>query len=187
MQKLIVFNHVSLDGYFTSAKGDMSWAHKGNDDPEYAAFVAENASGNAQLLFGRVTYEMMANYWPTPAAMQQMPAVAEGMNRMKKIVFSRTLDKTTWANTTLIKGDLAGSVRKLKTESGDGIAILGSGNIVSQLAQEGLIDEYQFMVNPIALGKGRTMLDGIRANLSLKFVKSRIFRNGKALLCYQAA
>ena len=133
MRRLIVFNHTTLDGYFVSAEGDFRWASKGNDDPEYAAFVAENASAGGELVFGRVTYAMMASYWPTPMAHQNLPEVAKGMNRMGKVVFSRTLEKAEWNNTRLIKGDLIAEVRKLKKEEdGPGMAILGSGSIVAQ-------------------------------------------------------
>jgi dihydrofolate reductase len=141
MRKLIVFNHVTLDGYFTSANGDMSWAHTGNDDAEFNAFVADNASGGGKLLLGRITYELFSNYWPTPIAIKNYPIVAKGMNNMQKVVFSRTLDKAAWNNTKLLKGDIVSEVRKLKNEPGNGIAILGSGTLVSQLAPAGLIDE----------------------------------------------
>src|SRR5271170_2110401 len=159
MRKLIVFNHVTLDGYFVSANGDMRWAVTGNDDPEYAAFVAENASKGGEMLFGRVTYEMMASYWPTPIADQHNPEVAKGMNSMAKVVFSRTLDEASWSNTRLIKTDLVAAVRGLKEEDGPGMSIMGSGSIVAQLALENVIDEYQMMVDPLALGSGRTMFD----------------------------
>jgi dihydrofolate reductase len=183
MRKLIVFNQVSLDGYFVDAGGDMSWAHK--DDPEWNAFASENASGGGELVFGRITYEMMASFWPTPQAMQMMPAVAEGMNKSPKIVFSRTLDEAPWNNTRLIKGDIAARMRKLKEEAGPGMAILGSGSIVSQLAQAGLIDEYQFVTNPIVLGGGRTMFEGVKEKLHLKLIDSRTFKNGNVLLRYE--
>jgi dihydrofolate reductase len=111
VRKLIAFNHVTLDGYFVGVNGDFSWAHSGNDDAEYSAFVAENASGGGQLLFGRVTYELMASYWPTPIADQHNPVVAAGMNRMPKVVFSRTLDQASWSNTRLVKGDIASEIR----------------------------------------------------------------------------
>lgn len=185
MRKLIAFNHVTLDGYFVGVNGDFSWAHSGNDDAEYSAFVAENASGGGQLLFGRVTYELMASYWPTPIADQHNPVVAEGMNRMPKVVFSRTLDQASWSNTRLVKGDIASEIRKMKDEPGPGMAILGSGSIVSQLAPEGVIDEYQVVVNPVVLGKGRTMFDGIEEKLNLKLTKTRTFGNGKVYLCYE--
>jgi dihydrofolate reductase len=185
MRKLIVFNNVSLDGYFAGENGDISWAHSGNDDAEWNAFVAENASGGGQLLFGRITYELMAGYWPTPQAIKNDPVVAEGMNSMPKVVFSRTLEKASWNNTKLVKSDIASEIRKMKIEPGEGMAILGSGSIVSQLAQEGLIDEFRIVVNPVVLGKGKTMFDGISEKLNLKLTKSRTFSNGKVLLCYE--
>jgi dihydrofolate reductase len=185
MRKLIVFNQVSVDGYFVDATGDMSWAHK--DDPEWNAFASENASGGGELVFGRVTYEMMASFWPTPQAMQMLPVVAKGMNQSPKIVFSRTLDKASWDNTRLINGDIVARVRELKKETGPGMAILGSGSIVSQFAQADLIDEYQIVTNPIVLGGGRTMFEGVKQKLHLKLADSRPFRNGNVLLRYEPA
>lgn len=146
MRKLIVFNQVSLDGYFTDRNGDMSWAHK--NDPEWQAFTQENAGGGSELLFGRITYELMLSYWPTPLARQNDPVVAERMNNVPKVVFSRTMGRASWKNTRLIRGDLPAQVRSLKSEPGNQMVILGSGSIVSQLAQEELIDEYQIVVIP---------------------------------------
>ena len=185
MRKLIVFNHSSLDGYFTGENGDFRWAHTGNDDPEYAAFVAGNASGDGQLLFGRITYDLMAGYWPTAMAEQHDPAVAKGMNNMQKVVFSRTMEKATWNNTKLVKTDIVSEIRKMKNEPGPGMVLMGSGTIISQLAQEHVIDEYQIMLNPVALGKGRTMFDGMSRMLSLKPTSTRTFKNGKVFLCFQ--
>jgi len=183
MRKLLVFNSVSVDGYFTDAKGDMSWAYK--SDPEFNEFVAENSRSGGELLFGRVTYQMMESFWPTPAAAQAFPDVAEQMNKLPKVVFSRTLDSASWQNTRLLKGDLAEEVRKLKEESGEQLVIMGSGSIVAQLAPEGLIDEYQIVVNPIVLGDGRTMFEGVKEKLNLKRTNSRTFGNGNVLLCYE--
>ena len=183
MRKLAVFNHVSLDGYFVDANGDMSWAKADHEDAEWNAFVAGNASGQGMLVFGRVTYEMMASFWPTPLAIEMMPAVAAGMNGMPKVVFSRTLDTASWNNTTLVKGDIVNATRQLKRESGPDMVILGSGSIVSQLAREGLIDAYQIVVNPVVLGRGRTMFDG--AKLDLTLTSTRAFGNGNVLLCYE--
>jgi dihydrofolate reductase len=182
MRKLIVFNHVSLDGYFVDASGDMSWAKADHQDPEWNTFVADNAKGGGVLVFGRITYEMMASFWPTPFAIESMPVIAEGMNSMPKVVFSRTLEQASWNNTKLVKGDMAAEIRKMKQETGDGMAIMGSGTIVSQLTREGLIDEYQVVVNPIVLGNGRTMFDGVKEKLNLKLTKSRTFGNGKLFL-----
>ena len=187
MRKLIVFNHVSLDGYFVDAHGSIMWAKAHHQDPEWDAFVAENAKGEGPLLFGRVTYELMIRYWPTPLAAQHDAVVADRMNKLPKIVFSKTLDKVTWNNTKLMKGDLISEVRKLKSEPGEGIAILGSGRIVAQLAKEGLIDEYHLVVNPVILGAGRTMFEGVKDPLNLKLTKSRAFRNGNVVLAYEPA
>jgi dihydrofolate reductase len=183
MRKLVVFNMVSLDGYFVDAAGDMSWAHKHDD--EWNTFVSGNASGNGMLLFGRVTYDMMAGYWPSPMALQNSPVVAKGMNEMPKIVFSRTLDKAAWNNTTLLKGDLAAEVKKLKAAPGPDMVILGSGQIVSQLAQQNLIDEFQLAISPIVLGKGRTLFETVTKRLNLKLTNSRTFGNGTVFVCYQ--
>jgi len=183
MRKLVVFNNVTLDGYIADVRGDMSWAHK--DDAEWTAFGAENASGGGVLLLGRITYELMASYWPTAAARANAPAMAEGMNRMQKVVFSRTLDKASWQNTTLVKGDIVATVRRMKSEPGEGMAILGSGSIVSQLTQAGLIDEYQIVVNPVALGQGKSMFAGVKEKLTLQLTKTRAFGNGNVVLWYE--
>ena len=113
------------------------------------------------------------------------PIVAEGMNSMPKVVFSRTLNTASWSNTKLVKGDIASEIRKMKKEAGKDMAIFGSGSIISQLAPEGLIDEYQVVLNPVVLGKGRTMFEGLKEKLNLKLTKTRTFANGKAFLCYE--
>lgn len=183
MRSLTVFNQVSLDGFIADVKGDMSWAHK--DDPEWSAFTTGNASGEAELVFGRITHDLMASYWPTPMAMESMPAVAESMNRMPKVVFSRTMKKAAWNNTRLVKSDPAAEMRRMKREPGPGMVIFGSGSIVAQMASQGLIDEYQIIVNPIVLGEGKSMFDGIKDRFALKLIKTRTFGNGNVLLCYQ--
>jgi len=122
MRRLRSYTSISLDGYFTDAKGDMSWAHKRDD--EWNAFASSNASGDAALLFGRVTYEMMKAFWPTPQAAQQMPEVAAGMNRMPKYVVSRTLGAADWQNTTVLKGDLVTDIQALKATDGPDVVIL---------------------------------------------------------------
>ena len=187
MRKLAVFNSVTLDGYFTGRDGDLSWAHEGSDDPEFRAFVADNAGGEGTLLFGRITYEMMVSYWPTPAAAKNDPQVAEGMNRRAKVVFSRSLEHASWSNATVMRGDLAREVRDLKEGSGTDLVILGSGRIVAQLAGTGLIDEYQLLVCPVVLGEGRTMFEGVERPPSLRLTEARAFSNGRVFLRYAAA
>jgi dihydrofolate reductase len=183
MRKLIVFNSVTVDGYFVDMNGDMSWAH--NNDAEFNAFVQGNASAGGELLFGRITYELMASYWPTPLAMKNDPVVAEGMNSLPKVVFSRTMDKASWSNTRLVKGDPAAEIRKMKKAPGKDMVIMGSGSIVSQLAQESVIDEYQLVLIPVVIGRGRTMFEGIKGKLKLKLARTRVFGNGNVWLCYE--
>ncbi len=186
MRKLIVFNMVSLDGYFVDAAGSLNWARfSRDDDPEFNSFVQENAQGGGELFFGRKTYELMAAHWPTTAARQNDPVVAEGMNSRSKVVFSRTMERATWNNTRLVKDGMVAEVRRMKDAAGPGLAIIGSGEVVAQLTQERLIDEYQFLVIPTVLGSGRTMFEGIRGGLNMRLTRSRAFRNGNVFLCYE--
>lgn len=182
-RKLSVFNNVSLDGYFTDRNNDLSWAHR--MDEEWLAFSSENASRGGALLFGRKTYNMMAAFWPTPMAMEQMPGVAKGINSAQKFVASKTLNEASWNNTTVLKGDLIEAVRRLKSESGPDITILGSGSIVAQLTEAGLIDVFQMAVVPVILGSGRTMFEGVTQRPVLKLVSSRTFKNGNLYLTYE--
>ncbi|MDP9035679.1 MAG: dihydrofolate reductase family protein [Myxococcota bacterium] len=180
MRKLRVFESISVDGYFTDAKSDMSWAHAGRGDAEFADWVSANASSGGELLFGRKTYEMMESFWPTPMAAQQMPAVAKGMNAATKHVASSTIQPT-WNNTRLLKGDLVDAVRALKAGDGMGVTVLGSGSVVAQLGEAGLVDEYQFVIIPVALGGGRTVFTKGR---TLRLVDQRAFRCGNVVVTY---
>lgn len=103
MRKLSVFNFISLDGYFEGPKGDISWHRHGEEETEFA--VEAQKSGH-NLLFGRLTYELMASFWPTPFAIENDPVMAAGMNSANKIVFSRTLEKAEWDNTRLVKDNM---------------------------------------------------------------------------------
>ena len=180
MRTLRVFESISVDGYFADANGDIGWAHTGRDDPEFGEWVAGNASRGGDLLFGRKTYEMMAAFWPTPVAAQQMPDVARGMNAATKHVASRTI-KPTWQGSELLPGDLVGAVRALKTKPGPDITVLGSGSIVEQLGEAGLVDEYQFVIIPVALGSGRGVFAGKQR---LRLLQHRVFRCGNVVLTY---
>jgi len=183
MRKLMVFNLMSLDGFIADSRGDMSWAHK--QDEEWNSFVSGNASGEGVLVFGRKTYDLMGSYWPTPMASKNSPVVAKRMNELQKIVFSRTIKNVTWSNTTLLKGDPADEVKRLKQQAGADLVILGSASIVAQLCDARLIDEYQIGMNPIILGGGKSMFAGAKEKLSLKLSSSRTFQNGNVFLRYQ--
>jgi dihydrofolate reductase len=187
MRKIAAFTIVSLDGYFAGPKGEIDW-FKNNDD-EDNRFAAENANPSATLMFGHTTYEMMAGYWPTPKAIKSNPAVANTMNNAKKIVFSKTLkpgDGPVWKNVTVLGEITHEGIMKLKEQPGGDIAILGSGSIVRQLANLGLIDEYQLLVNPVILGSGKYLFRDVNRK-NLKLLETRAFGSGKVFLRYAPA
>ena len=182
MRKLRVFESISIDGYFTAPDGDMSFAHAGRGDAEFASWVSDNASSGGALLFGRKTYEMMAAFWPSPMAAEQMPRVAAGMNAAKKYVVSHGLDPK-WQNTERLSGDLATAVRKLKESPGPDVTILGSGSVVAQLGEARLVDEYQFVIIPTALGAGRSIFSKPQP---LQLLSQRAFKCGNVVVSYAA-
>lgn len=182
MRKLNCFNFVSLNGYYKGANEDLSWH---NHDEEGAKFSEENLKGGGTLVFGRVTFEMMHSFWTTKEAFEALPKVAEGMNKAEKIVFSNTLEVASWQNTTLIKGDMIKEIKKLKQMPGNDMCILGSGNVITQLADHNLIDEYQLLVNPLVLTEGTPLFKGLKHNLGLKLTRTREFKNGNVLMCYE--
>jgi len=184
MPRLTSFIQLSLDGYYCDSRGDMSFAHKPPTDTEWHQFVAGNAREGGRLLFGRVTYEMMAAWWPTPMAAQAMPEVAARMNEMPKVVFSRTMESADWSNTNLVKDDLVGTVRRMKGEAGPDMAILGSGTVVTQLAAARLLDVLQIVVVPVALGGGKSLFAGLEHHLDFTLTDSRVFKNGSVVLWY---
>ena len=181
MGKLNVFNFITLNGFYKGTGEDISWHRHGPEESQYAT---EGAGSGRIILFGRKTYEMMAGYWPTPDAFKNNPGVAEGMNSSEKIVFSRTLKKAAWNNTRLIGDNITGEIRKMKKSSEKDLVILGSGSIVTQFADEGLIDEYLIMLDPVVLGDGSSIFKNIRRKLELRLVNSRVFKSGVVLLTY---
>ncbi|WP_283147764.1 dihydrofolate reductase family protein [Silvimonas soli] len=187
MARLLAFFQVSLDGYFADAAGGLDWARPDPHDAEWNDYVSANATGGGMLLFGRVTYELMASYWPTAYALESDPVIAGQMNRLPKLVFSRSLESVAWANTRLAQGDLPSIVRQLKANAGEDMAILGSGSIVLQLAQAGLVDEFQLVVNPVLLGQGRAIFAAMAQPLRLRLTSTRAFGNGNVVLGYAPA
>ena len=182
MRKVILFNLVTLDGFFEGSNGEIDWH---NVDEEFNEFAVHQVSTADGLIFGRVTYELMASYWPTPAAQAADPIVAEKMNTMPKIVFSRTLNTVEWNNTRLVKGDAAEEISKIKQQPGRDLLIFGSADLASNLTNLGLIDEYRIMVNPVVLGKGKPLFKDIKGKLNLRLLRTRNFSNGNVLLYYE--
>ena len=182
MRKVFLFMMVTLDGFFEGPDHNIDWH---NVDEEFNEFAIDQLNEVDTLLFGRVTYEGMASYWPTAFAIENDPEVAGKMNAIPKIVFSRTLDRAEWSNSRLVKENIAEEVSQLKQQQGRDLAIFGSANLTMSLLQMGLIDELRLMVNPVVLGKGNPLFGGIHEKLNLKLIKTRVFRSGNVLLCYQ--
>ncbi|OPY47045.1 MAG: hypothetical protein A4E47_00379 [Methanosaeta sp. PtaU1.Bin028] len=128
----------------------------------------------------------MAGYWQSAEAISSDPIVAERMNNLPKIVFSRRLDRAQWQNTRLVKGDVENVVKRIKSQPGKDMAILGSGSIVSAFAAAGLIDEYSIIVNPVVLGAGRSIFQGIRDRLHLRLLRTRTFDSSGSVLLHYA-
>lgn len=183
MRKINSFTFLSLNGFYKGVDEDTSWHNHGLEENQ---FSEEQLKSNNILLFGRSTYEMMYNFWPTPMAHDMFPIVAKKMNESEKIVISNSLKKVKWKNTRILSGDIVSQIRKLKTIQNKNLTILGSGSIVTLLSDAGLIDEYQIMIDPVALGDGSTIFKGIKHKLNLKLINTRVFKNsGTVLLTYK--
>lgn len=182
MAQLNAFNFITLDGYYKDVDHNIGWHQHGAEEGE---FSADNLKAGNILLFGRVTYEMMAGFWPSPMAAQSLPAVAAGMNKARKIVVSRTLKKADWNNTTIIADNAMEEIQKLKETEDHHITLLGSGSLLTQLSDAGLVDGYQIMIDPIAIGKGHALFGNLKAPLQLELTGTRTFKSGVVLLNYQ--
>lgn len=181
MRTVLSFLLTSVDGYHEGAGREIDWH---NVDEEFNDFAIRQLGEIDLLVFGRVTYEMMAAYWPTEAALRDDPVVATAMNDTRKIVVSRTLDHASWANTTLVREDAAERLRELKRQPGGDIAIFGSSHLTASLLRAGIVDELRVLVNPVLLGAGRPLLETAdRTDLAL--VGTRVFRNGNVMLTYR--
>jgi dihydrofolate reductase len=191
MGKINVFNHMTVDGFFAGPNGEIDWFKviKKDDDWEKYTHEQSSRSGNA-LIFGHTTYEMMKSYWPTPDAIRNDPVMAQAVNNSLKIVFSKTLknveDKPNWKNIKLFPEIKPEEIIKLKEQAGEDFTILGSGSIVQQFANLGLIDEYQLVIVPIILGAGKSLFKDVKRT-NLKLLGTRSFKNGIVLLKYRPA
>lgn len=179
MRKIVVFNYISLDGFIAGPNGEIDWFAW---DDETAQYSKELADSFDTMLFGRVTYELMAGYWPTVTT--EDPIITENMNNSSKIVFSRTLDKADWNNTRLVREILPEEISKMKQQPGKDMVIFGSGSIVAHLTQLDLIDDYRMLVNPVILGSGIRQFSD-KNTTQLKLVESKTFTIGLVMLHYQ--
>ncbi|XEC92621.1 dihydrofolate reductase family protein [Paenibacillus tarimensis] len=188
MRRIKMLNRVSIDGYFASlndATFGMDWFIH---DPEVDKAVHASCGRMGTLILGGITYLGFERSWVPilndPNAPIQMKAVAEELTQMTKIVFSKNLKESGWENTKIYDGNLVEEVRKLKKETGTDILVLGSGTIVQQLADEGLIDEYLFIVTPVVAGKGKPLFQHVK-QFSLTLVDTRTFQSGNVVLHYE--
>jgi dihydrofolate reductase len=184
VRKLYSFIVMTLDGFYEGPNGEFDWP---NVDQEFNEFSIEQIHDTDLLLFGRRTYEGMAAYWPTPAAQQDDPQVAELMNTMPKMVVSTTLASADWNNTTVVRGNVAEEITKLQQQPGKSIAIFGSPTLTASLIEMGLLDELRVMVNPIILGDGHSLLRTARDRLRVELRQTRTFSSGNVLLTYRPA
>ncbi|MGA2459318.1 MAG: dihydrofolate reductase family protein [Terriglobales bacterium] len=180
MRKLIMWNLVSLDGFFEGAESwTLDWLHEIWGD-EQQRFSLEQLRSADTLLFGRVTYEGMAAYWQSAQG-----EVADFMNSLPKIVFSRTLDRAEWKNTKLVKGDAASEVRELKRQGERNMFVFGSANLSTNLMEQGLFDEYRLGIVPIVLGSGKPLFGRNLSRLRMKLLEARPLGSGCVVLRYE--
>ncbi len=182
MRKVIFFMMTSLDGYFEGTNHEIDWHNVGDEFNDFALAQLKEVD---TLLFGRVTYDMMASYWPTEEAKQNDPVVAERMNTLPKIVFSRSLPQAHWENTTLVREGFAAEVMKLKQQRGKDLIIFGSSDLAVTFLDHGLLDECRVMINPVVLGRGKALFKGINDRLRLRLLRTKTFHSGNVLLYYE--
>ena len=186
MRKVILSNMVTLDGFFEGPNKELDWHIVDEEFNKYAIDLLSNVDA---LLFGRVTYQLMADYWPAAATNTSTSKddleIADKMNNLSKIVFSKTLQEVKWNNSRLVKENIAEEISKVKQQPGKDMVIFGSGSIVSTFMQHGLIDEYRIIVNPIVLGNGKPLFKGINGKQNLKLLKTKVLGSWIVILYYQ--
>jgi dihydrofolate reductase len=183
MRRILVFENLSLNGCFADADGGLDWAKHDND--ELTAYVRKRGGDITTYLFGRNTYQMFAAFWPTPAGKAANPYFARILSEGEKIVFSKTITRADWENTSFQPVADAPTIQKLKASRGGDCLIFGSGKLVQALTRLGLIDEYQLVLNPAILGKGRPLFGAKPEHLDLALVEAKSFKNGSVLLRYR--
>ncbi|HEX8814037.1 MAG TPA: dihydrofolate reductase family protein [Terriglobales bacterium] len=179
MPRLIVSNIMSLDGFFESAEKKLDWFQR---DEDFFSYARDMLRATETLIFGRLTYEHMAAYWPSAPKEE----IADAMNNLPKIVFTRTLTKAAWNNTRLINTDPAEEIARLKRQpGGKTLTLLGSAALASYLLQKNLIDEYRVILIPVLLGRGTPMFHGINEWVHFKLERTTPLKSGTIVLYYQ--
>ncbi|MDA4116762.1 MAG: dihydrofolate reductase family protein [Thaumarchaeota archaeon] len=188
MRKIIATTWVTLDGYMAGSKGEMDWVTSIFDDAmgKYEDEVVSNAD---TLLLGRVTYQSFAGSWPKMAENQSVPEevreYGRKLNAIRKVVFSKTLDKVEWNNSTLAREVVPEAIERMKQEPGKDMLIYGSASIVQALTNLRMIDEYQLLFHPFFLAGGKPLFEGLNEKTKLKLSRSKTHPSGVVLLCYE--
>lgn len=184
MPKIIVLNYASLDGFIAKTN------EKNNDwivwDDGVDDYYVKTQNAADTMIFGRTTFEGMKDYWATSKSKNEKPEIVRFMNDTKKIVFSKSLPAADWENSELRREIVPAEIEKLKNETGKNIIIYGSASIVSQMTKHDLIDEYQIMLNPVALGGGKPYFENLENILKLNLIETKPFECGTILLRYQS-
>ena len=178
MRKLIMFNMITLDGYF---EGEKNWDldfHELVWGKELEQFSIEQLKSADMLVFGGVTYEGMAKYWTTAEG-----EIANFMNRIQKVVCSRALKTANWNNTTIV-GDAIAELPKLKQQGDGNMFVFGSSILCEALTKEKLFDEYRLVIVPVILGKGRRLFNQELNYQKLKLLEARPLSTGGVILRY---
>lgn len=185
MRKIISFMHISLDGFVAGPKGEMNWIKV---DEEIFDHVGKRISETDTALYGRVTYEMMENYWPNagnePDASKHDIEHSKWYNKVHKVVLSKTMKDRDLTNTTIISGNLSDSINEIKQQAGSEILLFGSPTATHALIQQNLIDGYWLFVNPIILGQGIPLFEDIKDKINLKLLTTQQFTSGVTELNY---
>lgn len=185
MRKIISFMHISLDGFVAGPKGEMDWIKV---DEEIFDHVGKRINESDTALYGRVTYQMMENYWPTagdePNASKHDIEHSKWYKQAHKIVLSKTMQGESLANTSVISDNLSNSIKELKQQTGKDILLFGSPTATHSLIQLNLIDGYWLFVNPIILGQGIRLFADIKNKVKLKLLTSHQFTSGVTALDY---
>jgi dihydrofolate reductase len=182
MRKLVSFMVVTVDGYYEGPNGEFDWP---NIDDEFTEFGISQLNDIDTLLFGRVTYEGMAAYWPAPEAVEGDPLIAERMNNITKVVFSTSLPEASWNNTTPFREDAGKVVAELKQADGRALARFGSPTLTVSLLEQRLVDELRVMVHPILLGAGKSLFSTLHDRVPLHLGTTTVFGSGNVLLSYR--
>lgn len=180
MRKIVAGLFISLDGVY---EAPHEW-HFPYFNDEMGAEVDGQISETGTMLLGRQTYEEFASYWPRQGSEVEL---ADLMNGIQKVVVSNTLKTAAWQNTTIVSGDVADGLTKLKQQPGKDIGITGSGTLVRSLLEQGLLDELHLLVHPIVVGKGKRLWDGEHAQVPLMLVESKTLSTGVLALRYRRA